>query len=125
MVTKLRFPSWSTRRWLLLPALLAGCGPHVVEEDNFIEERCGIWCDGLEPCEHRTLSRSECFSDCVESESWTDACREARAAYHDCLLEQSCEELEERTNEGVLGGEDLVNYACYDEMHEASVCRSR
>ena len=102
-------------------ALLVGCGPHVEEEDDFVERRCQIWCDGLEPCEHDELTRTECFEGCVESERWTESCRDDRAAYHDCLLSLSCDELAERTEKGIAG-EDVSGFACWDEAVESAVC---
>jgi len=101
-------------------ALLVGCGPHVEEEDDFVERQCEVWCDGLEPCEHHELSWSECFDDCSESSTWKDSCREDRAAYHDCLLALTCEELEDRTERAIAG--EISSLVCWDEAVAASVC---
>jgi len=101
--------------------LLVGCGPHVEEEDDFVERQCEIWCDGVEPCEHLESSWTECFDECFESERWTEPCREDRAAYHDCLLALTCEELEER-GELVLEGQSAEDLACYEESFAASYC---
>ncbi len=103
-------------------ALLVGCGPQVVEEDDFVERQCEVWCDGLEPCEHHELSWSECFDDCVTS-TWKDDCREKRATYQDCLLDLSCEELEDRT-ERVIAGQNSEELACYEESFASSFCRA-
>lgn len=109
---------------LTVAALLWGCGPKVEEEDDFVEQRCAAWCDETDSCEHSELTWDECFSDCFESESWTDECREPRAVYLDCLGSLSCEELEARV-EAVLNGEELPTDACEEEAFEAAACRSR
>lgn len=115
------FPPWCASA--LLTALLVGCGPRVEVRDDFIEQECADWCDGVTSCPGYPLSRDECFDTCVNDDPWTEPCREPQAAYFDCLLGLSCEELDERT-QAALAAEDLSAYACYDESYEASVCRS-
>lgn len=106
---------------LLALVLLLGCGPRVVEDNtDFIEERCEIWCDGS--CEHTGLTWAECFDDCTESPSWTENCLEDRAVYHECILELSCSERAELAERGIAG-ENGPEDACYEELHEASICR--
>lgn len=127
METRSRSPSRSTKSelGLFLAALLIGCSARVIEEhDDFVEERCEIWCDGVSPCDFRDLSWEECFNSCVETEAWTESCLEPRAAYHDCLLRLSCAELEERT-EAAIAGENGPHLACFEEDYEASICRDQ
>jgi len=107
----------------LLAVLLLGCGPHVQEQDGFIEQECTEWCDGVTDCPNSSLSWDECFDDCVDSPSWTESCRDPRAAYLGCLRDLSCEDLDERT-QAAQAGEDLASYACYEESYAAAVCRN-
>lgn len=120
-----RSRSRSTRA-LLPVALLLGCGPRVKEDnDDFIEQECRNYCDGVDPCDLGEWEQTwdECFSSCIDSQVWSDSCLEPRAEYNDCLLSLTCEELEDYQN-GIVAGEDLSGHICGDALYEASVCRN-
>lgn len=104
---------------LAVVGLLAGCGPVVEEDDNFIEEQCTLNCDRLDECGRRS---DICMDACSDLYTWEpESCEEVTAEYLLCLRELTCEELTER-RESVENGEASSDLPCDKESVVAAVC---
>lgn len=103
-----------------MAVLVAGCGPAVEEDDDFIERQCTQSCDRIDACGR---GFGDCQDVCTELTLWEpESCEEVTAEYLQCLRDLTCEDMAARADAVENEERPLPTLPCDEEMFAASIC---